>query len=297
MKRSANRMRASGFERDLAKLPSGGLARISADPRTLLGADARLRPALGVKWLASLRRLGAVLKASSNGLALDFRAATDRATISNADLPLAPKSATLPLIGHRGELQAGVREPNRLARLAFQVAHAIAPHRMALLRALQPHGVDLERQIPHHLADTGVAAWDPVSHAFAARAQLNEPQDVKSALAMVTPALPAVGALFGINGLGVATPTAGESFYALARPSGKTAVFGVVDNTLVAASQARRECCGQRFFTCSIYGSFGGSCSPKLGMFITLQSIQADYMIVKLTSRHRSPMVSHSLSR
>src|SRR4051812_11293059 len=165
MKRSANRMRASGFAHDLAKLPSGGLVRVSADPRALLGADSRLRPALDVKWLASLRRLGAVVKASSSGVTLDFRAATDRAAISNGELPLAPKAASMALIGRRGELEAGIREPNRLARLAFQVAHAIAPHRMALLRALEPHGVDLERQIPHHLAGPALVVWDPVSHA------------------------------------------------------------------------------------------------------------------------------------
>jgi hypothetical protein len=46
--------------------------------------------------------------------------------------------------------------------------------------------------------------------------------------------------LFGIKGLGVATPETGESFYAIAKPNGRTAVYGVVGNSLVAASQARR---------------------------------------------------------
>jgi Protein of unknown function (DUF3352) len=240
IKRGDNRMREAGFTRDLTKLPTGGLARISADPRALLGADPRLRPALAVKWIASLRRLGAVLKASSDGLTLDFRLASDRRAISNADLPLAPKPAGLPLIGGRGELQLGIREPGRLARLAFAVANAIAPRRMALLRALEPHGIDLERQVQHHLADVGVLAWDPVSHKFAARAQLNESGDVKAALGQLAPVLPGVAALFGIKGLGVATPQPGESFYALALPNGKMSVFGVVGNALVAASEARR---------------------------------------------------------
>jgi hypothetical protein len=206
----------------------------------MLGADPRLRPALRVKWLASLRRAGAVLKASPNGITLDFRIDTDRGSISDDDLPLAPKPGSLPLIGKRGEVQIGVREPNRLARFAFQVAKAIAPRRMALLQALEPPGIDLERQIPHHLADVGVLAYDPVSHAFAARSQLIESTDVKSALMELTPALPAVAALFGIKGLGIATPEAGESFYALATPTGKMVVFGVVGNALVVASEAKR---------------------------------------------------------
>lgn len=240
MKRSDNRMREKAFDRDLSKLPDGGLVRISADPKALLGADARLRPALGVKWIASLQRMGAVAKASESGVTLDFRIAGDRRAISKDDLPLAPRPGPLPLIGKRGELQIGLREPNRLARFAFQVANAIAPRRMALLKALEPHGIDLERQIPHHLANLAVLAYDPVSHAFAARSQLIEPSDVKDALTQLTPALPPVAALFGIKGLGIATPAGGENFYALATPKGKTVVFGVVGNTLVAASDAGR---------------------------------------------------------
>jgi hypothetical protein len=111
---------------------------------------------------------------------------------------------------------------------------------MALLTALEPRGIDLERQIPHHLKDAGVVAYDPVTGAFAARGDLNEAGDVKSALTQLTPALPAVGALFGIKGLGVATPEAGENFYALARPNGRTVIFGVVGNWLVAATDASR---------------------------------------------------------
>jgi hypothetical protein len=63
---------------------------------------------------------------------------------------------------------------------------------------------------------------------------------VKGALAQLTPALPAVAALFGVKGLGIATPETGENFYALATPTGKMVVFGVVGDALVAASEARR---------------------------------------------------------
>ena len=240
LKRSDNRMRAPGFMRDLRGLPSDGLVSVSADPRAMLGADARMRPALNVKWIASLRRLGAVVKASDSGLTLDFHAASDPRAIGNADLPLAPKARAIPLIGKRSELQVGVAEPNRLARLAFAVTAAIAPKRLSMLRALEPTGVDLERQIPHHLAKLLQLGLDPLSRQFALRADLNQSADVRNALGQLAPALPAAAALFGMPGLGVATPTPGESFYALAKPSGGTAVFGVVGNSLVAASEARR---------------------------------------------------------
>src|SRR4051794_29537512 len=70
MKRSANRMREGDFKRDLRGLPSGGLVRVSADPRTMLGADPRLRPALDVPWIAAMKRLGAVAKVSRSGVGL-----------------------------------------------------------------------------------------------------------------------------------------------------------------------------------------------------------------------------------
>ncbi|MFL5841557.1 MAG: DUF3352 domain-containing protein [Thermoleophilaceae bacterium] len=240
MHRSDNRMRESGFDRDLAGLPAGALARVSADPRALIGADARLRPALGVKWLASLRRLGATVKALGDGVAFDLRVAADAGSIGDADLPLAPKPGPLPLVGGERDLQIGVRQPGRLARFARAVLRAVAPRRAARVDSLEPPGVDLARQLPRHLGDVGVLALDPLKRAFGARVALRDAADVQSGLAQLAPALPDMAAALGIQGLGVATPEAGESFYALAKPKGGTVVFGVVGSSLVAADQARR---------------------------------------------------------
>jgi hypothetical protein len=240
VKRGDRRMRASGFGRDVAGLPSGGLVQISADPRALIAADPRLRPALGVKWIDSLRRLGAVLKVSDSGITFDVRAATESSSLSDGDLPLAPKRRPLPLIGRLGELQMAVQEPSRLARFVFQVENAIGRQHMARLRALEPGGIDLEQQIPHHLGKLGQLATDPTRHAFAFRADLNDPNDVQTSLAVLAPRLPSLAELFGLKGIGVATPEAGESFYALAKPSGGTTVFGVIGETLVAATEAPR---------------------------------------------------------
>src|SRR3954447_25532436 len=149
LKRTDNRMRAAGFQKDVGGLPSGGLLRVSADPRQMLGADPRLRPALTVKWIAALRRLGSVVKASTTGLSLDLKARTDGGALSDADLPLSPQPAAVPLVGAKNELQIGVRDPARLARLAFAFWHAVAPARAAALDALEPRGIDLQRQVPH----------------------------------------------------------------------------------------------------------------------------------------------------
>jgi hypothetical protein len=240
MHRTENRMREKGFEADLAGLPAGALARVSADPRSMIGVDPRLRPALDVKWLSSMRRLSAVLKASPDGLALDFHVATDSGSITDADLPLAPRAGPLPLVGGAGDVKIGVREPGRLARLALAVWRAVAPRHAARIRALEPAGVDLERQLPRHLGNAGVLALDPFSRAFAARADIRHPADVQAALATLAPVLPDMAAALGVPGVGIATPQAGESFYALARPNGKMVVFGVVGGSVVAATEPRR---------------------------------------------------------
>ncbi len=240
LKRSENRMRESDFTADLKGLPAGGLVRVSADPRSLIGADPRLRPALDVKWLASLRRMGAVMKVAPSGATVDFHIASDASAIADADLPLAPKAGPLPLIGKRGEIKVGVREPGRLARVAFAIWRAIAAQQVAHFRKLEPLGVNLELQLPRHLAGSAAAAIDPLSNAFAARAQLHDPGDVKAALGPLAPALPDLAAALGIKGLGVAAPEAGENFYAVAKPDGRNAVFGVVGSSLVVANDANR---------------------------------------------------------
>lgn len=240
LKRSDNRMREKDFSADLAGLPQNGLVRVSAGPGQMIGADARLRPALDVKWLASMRRLGAVLTAAKDGVALDFHLSTDAGRLSEADLPLAPRAGPLPLVGGAGDVQVGIRGPGRLARLAFAVWRAVAPQEAARFRSREPSGVDLEQQLPRHLGDRAVAALDPFAHTFQARADLDDAADVKSALVALAPALPDLAALLGIKGLGIGLPQPGDSFYALANTRGRMAVFGVVGNSLVAASDPAR---------------------------------------------------------
>ncbi|MEA2464473.1 MAG: hypothetical protein QOJ98_2220, partial [Acidobacteriota bacterium] len=183
MRRTDNRMREDGFNKDVAGLPAGALARVSADPRTLIGADPRLRPALDVKWLASVRRLGATVKAADDGVAVDFRVATDAGSLKQEDLPLAPKPGVLPLVGGQSDVQAGVREPGRLARFGLAVWRAIAPRSAARVKALQPKGVDLTVQLPRHLGDVAVLALNPLTRAFAGRAAIRDVTGVQSGLA------------------------------------------------------------------------------------------------------------------
>lgn len=240
LKRTDGRMRESDFDADLKQLPSGGLVRVSAEPRQLIAASARLRPALAVKWIGSLGRLGAVLRGDGGGMALDFRLATDRREVTDSDLPLAPKPSRLGIFGRAGELQVALREPARLARLVFAAWRAIAPRAAARFRRIEPASVDLERQLPRHLAETAQVAYDPIGHGVAIRADLRDPADVRASLAPLARVLPELAANFGVKGAGVAAPAPGENFYALARTDGSALVFGVVGKEFVAAADPPR---------------------------------------------------------
>ena len=293
LKRTDNRMRESGFDSDVKDLPSGGVARVSADPRMMIGADARFRPALNVKWISAMRRLGAVLKAGPSGLTLDLRLATDSGSLSDHDLPLDPQPSALPLIGKPNELQIATRQPERLARLGFAIWHAIAPLKAAAFDAGQPRGVDLERQLPHHLAEPATFTIDPTTKSFAFRTQLNEAADVRNALAALAPKLPDLATFLGVKTLGVGRPTAGENFYALAKPNGGLVVFGVVGNAFVAASDPRRASGLASQPTHSIPGGAKGAAVITLDA----RNLVGNYLVkqVRGLPRFLAPLLASSL--
>jgi hypothetical protein len=243
-RRSAERMRASEFEHDLAGLPPGAGVRVDADPRALIAADPRLRRALRVPWITSLRRAAATVKAEADGIALTLRVRTDPRGLSSADLPLSPGTRPLPVIGRAGEVAIGVADPARLVRFALAVERALAPERAAraaeLARIVRGRGVDLARDFLARLGGTAALALDPVGRSLALRVPVREPAAFTAALDRVADSLPDLAAALGIRGLGVATPEAGGRFYALARAHGTTLVFGVVGSALIAASRPRR---------------------------------------------------------
>jgi hypothetical protein len=235
-------------ERDLNDalegLPSDAAVRVTADPRALIGGMPALRPALGVKWLSSLQRAGATLQAQDDGIGLQFKLKTDANKLRDEDLPLSSDATgPVPLIGHSGEAEIGVRDPARLARFAIAVANRLAPQRgklAASLSDLRKQGVDLNRDLAGRLGKSGAVAIDPLNGQWAARLLVRDPAGLKASLGKLAMALPDLAAALGVPSLGVGTPGEGLNFYALARPGGKSVVFGVVGGALVAASEPSR---------------------------------------------------------
>ncbi|MFL5896467.1 MAG: hypothetical protein ACJ76Z_15300 [Thermoleophilaceae bacterium] len=241
VRRSAARLSERDFDDRLLGLPEDAGVRVAADAQALLATSRALRPTLAVPWMASLRRVAATAAADGRGVEMRFRADTDRSAITDAELPLAPRSATLPLIGHPDELAIGLEQPRRTLDFAAAIARRLAPARAARVDALlRSRGIALGRDVGARLGSTASIAIDPLGGSWAARIALRDPAGMRALLQEIADGLPDIAAAAGVSGVGVAAPAAGSSFYALARPGGSTVVFGVVGSSLVVANRARR---------------------------------------------------------
>jgi hypothetical protein len=72
------------------------------------------------------------------------------------------------------------------------------------------------------------------------RAELNDPRAFERTLAKVADVLPSFAEGAGFGRVRLSKPRGGGDFYALSQPDGDSVVFGVVDDVLVVASDARR---------------------------------------------------------
>jgi hypothetical protein len=245
-RRSPRRLRAADFTRRFAGLPAGGPGlRLAADPRALIAATPSLRGALNVKWVGALRRAALTMRVAPYGFSVSMRVATDPRALSDADLPLAPGAgAAPPVIGRRGEGAIGIRDPARALAFAMTVFRAAAPRRAAELaliaRALRARGVDLRADVIGRLGAVASIAFNRRTHDWALRIALLDAAGVRAALVRLAGSLPDLAAAVGIRGVGLATPDVGASFYALARPTARVIVFGVVGTSFVAATQPKR---------------------------------------------------------
>jgi hypothetical protein len=240
-RRGDDRLREDRFDEAFEHLPEGAAARVSADPRALIHGSPRLRPLLKVAWVASIRHAAGVLRFRDDGVTADLEVRTDKDLLTASDVPIAPGSRPPPLIGRDDEVRAAVRDPRRVLRFAEAVARALFPVRAERVdRLARARGVDLSREVLEHADGSGAVAVDPFSRVYAARLGVRDPAGVEDGLAQLAPVLPQMAAAAGIGGVGVAAPGQGERFYALARPDGKSLVFGVVGPSFVVSNDARR---------------------------------------------------------
>lgn len=231
------------FDQALDGLPDGALVRLYTDVQGLLESDPGSVDARNVKWIGALRTLGLTASAKNDAVDVDFRLRTE-GDLSDEDLPIAPGDDAPPVIKREGEVGLGIRDLAHIVRFAENAGQAVDPagfgdYEQAKRTIDRQLGVSLDDDLVGQLTGD-VSATVAIDGGFGVRAELKDPGAFRRTLAKVADVLPSFAEGAGFGTVALSKPKAGEDFYALAQPDGDAVVFGVVDEVLVVASDARR---------------------------------------------------------
>jgi hypothetical protein len=187
--------------------------------------------------------LGLTVTAKDNGLDVDFRARTE-GDLSDDDLPIASGDEAPPVIERDNEIGLGIRDLAHIVHFGENTAQAIDPsgfgdYEQAKKTIDKQLGVSLDNDLIAQLTGN-VAASVALTGGFGVRAELKDPAAFEKTLAKVADLLPSFAEGAGFGPVGLSKPKAGQQFYALAQPDGDAVIFGVVNDVLVVANDAKR---------------------------------------------------------
>jgi hypothetical protein len=231
------------FNDALDGLPESALARVYTDVEALLESDPGSVDARKVKWIGALRTLGLTANAKNDAVDIDFRARTE-GDLSDEDLPIAPGEEAPPVIKREGEIGLGIRDLAHIVRFAENAGQAIDPagfgdYAQAKKTIDTQLGVSLDDDLVGQMTGN-VSASVSIDGGYGVRAELKDPEAFRRTLAKVADVLPSFAEGAGFGTVALSKPKAGQDFYALSQPDGDTVIFGVVDDVLVVANDARR---------------------------------------------------------
>jgi hypothetical protein len=231
------------FSQALNGLPDSAFLRVFADLEAFLTNDPGSVDARRVKWIGALRTLGITARAEDDRIDVDFRARTE-GDLSDEDLPIAPGDEAPPIVERPGEIGLGIRDLAHIVRFGENAGQAIDPAGFGdYARAKQTIdkqlGVSLDDDLIGQLTGNVSASVAP-GGGYGVRAELKDPQSFERTLAKVADVLPSFAEGAGFGAMQLSKPSGGEDFYVLSRPGAGSVVFGVVNDVLVVASDARR---------------------------------------------------------
>jgi hypothetical protein len=238
-----NGLDQKAFDRQLSGLPQDALVKVAADARAFLRADPSSAQARRVKWVDALRSVGTTISASSDRATVDFRIATDPAGLGKEDLPLAAGNEAPRVVQRPGEVGVGIRDAAQIVEFAQRAARSVNPVGFGGFERSKEqikHGtkVDLDRDLVS--AFTGEAtASVAVDGRFGLRAPLKDPAAFRRTLARLARVVPSFVEGAGGGTAALARPRGRNGFYAVSPADGRGAVYGVVGDAFVAASDPR----------------------------------------------------------
>ncbi len=218
------------FQAAFEGLPDGGLARVYADLEELIGRDPDAREARKVKWVDALRTLGLTAGATDSGVEMQFNVRTDPEGLTEEDLPMASGDESPPVIARSGEIGFGLRDISQVIEFAEAAGQSIDPsgfgdYAQAKQTLDSRLGINIDEDLIGGLRGE-MSGSVSLEGEFAARAEVEDPAAFKRTLAKIAEVLPA--------------PSAGEGLYRVGGSDGDLAVFGVVGDVFVVASDPER---------------------------------------------------------
>jgi hypothetical protein len=233
----------TAFNDGLDGLPENALARVYTDVEALLKSDPGAADARKIKWVGALRTLGLTVVAKSNSIDVDFRLRTE-GDLSDSDLPIAPGDEAPDVIKQEGEVGLGIRDLAHIVKFAENAGQSVDPagfgdYAKAKKTIDTQLGVSLDDDLIGQLTGD-VSSSISIDGKFGVRAELKDPQAFERTLAKVADVLPSFAEGAGFGTVRLSKPKGSEDFYKLAQPDGDVIVFGVVDDVLVVANEAKR---------------------------------------------------------
>jgi hypothetical protein len=164
--------------------------------------------------------------------------------LSDEDLPIASGDEAPPVIRRPGEIGLGIRDLAHVVHFGENAGQSVDPsgfgdYEQAKKTIDKQLGVSLDDDLVGQMTGN-VSASVAIDGGFGVRAELKDPQEFRRTLTKVADVLPSFAEGAGFGAVALSKPKSGEDFYALAQPDGDSVVFGVVDDVLVVANDARR---------------------------------------------------------
>jgi hypothetical protein len=208
----------------------------------LLQASPEARPALRSKWVKALRTAGIALTFEDDEVAVDVEIKTDPDGLTEADLPIASGPGSPEVLDRDGEINLALRDPSQVLEFAQATACAVDPEEFGALQAgkaaiKRDLGVDLDEDLIAQL-DGDLAVSIGLDGKFGARAELKDPAAFERTLTKLEGILADIAQGAAGERVGLAKPSAGDDFYAVATADGDEIVFGVVDDVFVLSNDA-----------------------------------------------------------
>jgi hypothetical protein len=179
----------------LDRLGPGALLRATGDAQRLLERDpAEAHQLRRIPWVRALGAFEAVSRVDRRGAAVEFRLRTDRAPLSEADLPLAPGPAAPVVHDLDAPATIAVLDPDRLARFLERSVSVVDPdsysrYRSAVDQLRFLFGVNVHRHLLERARSVSLALVSPRALSFEARLRKGAGPEVEQTLTRAQPAL------------------------------------------------------------------------------------------------------------